>query len=577
MKDEDILKEARERYKSAHDGWDHIYKEAKDDLRMVYDIGDGQWPAEVRKARGNRPIVTVNKLQKFVRQRRGDQMQNRPRMKVIPVDSVADPKKAKLFNGLIRKIEYLSDANIAYDTAYGGALASSIGFFRLITQFEDDNSVNQEIRIKRVTNPFSILFDPMAQEFNLEDAQYCFVEDLMKVEDFKRKYPKATHVDFEGESSVFGDWLDGDNIRIAEYYAKEPIEKKIALLDTGETVELDEITLAQMERSGARIVKERTVKTHKVVWYKINGAEILERTDWPGKYIPIIPVFGDEVILDGKKYYISMARGAKGPQQMYNVWASAATENVMMSPKAPYMVDHRQIEGFEKEWDESNVKNRMYIRYKSIGALGKPSREPQTQVPAAIIGMLQSTAYDIEDSLGMYEASKGQASNERSGKAIKARLEQSDKGTFAFVDNFIRAIVYSGKQIIDLIPKIYDTARAVQIIGETGEDEVANINTPVMGPNGEIIVDNDLSVGKFDIISTIGASSSSQREEMVQMMIESMQYAPTVAPYIAPLIFKFADWEGSDEVYQEIQKGVQMAQQQDQLGQGGMPPEMPVQ
>jgi hypothetical protein len=257
---------------------------------------------------------------------------------------------------------------------------------------------------------------------------------------------------------------------------------------------------------------------------------------------------------------------------MYNMWATAATENVAMSPKAPFIVDHRQIKGFETEWEESNIKNRMYIRYNSISGLPKPQREAQTQVPNAIIGMLQSTAYDIEDHLGKYEASKGQASNERSGKAIEARVAQSDKGTYTFIDNLTRAIIYAGRQLIDLIPKIYDTHRALAITDESGNQQTVDVNMPTIAPGGKPVLVNDLSVGKFDLIATTGLTSASKRQEMVRMLIEAMQYAPTIAPVIAPMIFKYSDWPGAQEVYAEIKKATeQQAKMSENTPQGATP------
>ncbi|MCE5226672.1 MAG: hypothetical protein LLG05_12545 [Porphyromonadaceae bacterium] len=560
-KDEDILNEAKSRYEVASQGWEHIYGALKDDFKFVYDVDGGQWSEESLYQRAGRPCLTVNKLQKFVRQLRGDMMQNRPRVKTIPVDSKADPKKAELFNGLIREIEYLSSAEIAYDTAYTHAVSGSVGFFRIVTEYADGDTFEQDIRIKRIINPTAVYFDPNAVEFCMQDARYCFIESLIDKDDFIKQYPDEEVIDFNGNPDLYGSWLQDNKVRIAEYFTKEPVKKKIVQLHTGEIVELTTKEKQRIELSGDQIVQEREVDTHKVMWYKICGTKILQKAEWPGKDIPIIPVFGDEIVAGGKKYYLSLTRGAKGSQQMYNYWASAATENVMMSPKNPYIVDHRQIKGFESEWEEANIKNRMFIRYNAVNGLQKPSRESQVQVPNAIVNMMQSTAYDIEDHLGRYEASKGEASNERSGKAIVARINQSDKGTYTFVDNLARAIIYCGRQLIDLIPKIYDTPRALRVMGEEGSESLEIVNSPTMGPDGEVKIENDLSVGKFDLIASTGPSYGSQRQEMVQMMIESMQYAPGIAPVLAPLIFKYSDWPGSQEVFATLQGALQQAQE----------------
>jgi len=318
-----------------------------------------------------------------------------------------------------------------------------------------------------------------------------------------------------------------------------------------------------IRRKGFKIVNDRVVDSHVVKWAKICGLnEPLEEKEWIGSQIPIIPMFGDEIVVDGRRYYLSMIRGAKGPQRMYNYWASAATENVMQTPKTPFILDHRQIKGLEAEWNDANINPRPYLRYHAIGGLPKPTREPQTQVPAAIIQMMQSTAYDIEDHLGRYEAAKGEASNERSGKAIIARINQSDKGTFTFVDNATRAIIAGLKQIVEIIPKVYDTKRALTILGEDGSRQRVNVNVPVIGPNGELSTSNDLTVGTYDVIASVGPSFSSRREEMSKMLIESLQYAPMLAPILTPLIFKYSDWPGSQEVYNEIMSGIQQAQAQ---------------
>ena len=565
-KDDDFISDVKERYKEATDGWRHIYEAASDDMKFVYDIDEGQWPANIRAQRetDGRPVITSNKLQKVLRRIRGDGLMNRPRLKVIPADSQADPPMAELYSDIIREIEYLSAADIAYDTAHNHAISSSVGFFRLITQFSDDMSFDQDIRIKRINNQLSVHFDPYATEFNLEDAKYCFVEDLMDKKYFRKRYPGAEISDFDSTSgNVFGDWMQKDKVKVAEYFYKDPVQKKIVLLSTGEIIPVDnEKTIEAIREMGGQVVRERIVNTHVVRWCKVNGFEVLEKKVWPGKHIPIIPVFGDEVVVDGKKYYLSLARGAKGPQQMYNYWATAATETVALAPKMPFIVDHRQIKDFEQEWDEANLSNRMYIRYNAVQGLNKPSREPQAQIPTGIMNMMQATAYDIEDHLGDYQSAKGEESNERSRVAILARVEQSNKGTYLFFNNRTRAIIYAGRQLIDLIPKIYNRQRVIQTMTETGDHNRVEVNKQVLGPDGNPAVQNDLSVGKYDLIATVSAEFASKRQEMVQMMINAMQYAgPETAQIIAPLIFEYSDWPGAQEIAGKIQQAIGRLQQ----------------
>jgi len=579
MKPDSFIQEAKSNYQQAVDGWCEIYDQLGKDMRFVYDIDSGQWPDDIKKERTDerRPMLTLNKILKFVWSLRGDALQNRPRMKVIPVDNEGDVKMAKRYNGLIREIEYLSDAPTAYDTAYAHAIASSVGFFRLVTEFEP-GTFNSVLKIERILNPTSVHFDPRATKFELEDARYCFIEEFVKQEEFKSRWPNASTSHFSGMGTkLYGDWLQGKNIRVAEYFYKNPVRSTLVQLDDGQVLTLSkDMTKEYIRSHGRTIVRDRVEQGHEVKWVKMNGIEVLEEGIWPGNDIPIIPVFGDEIVVEGKKHYLSFFRGAKDAQRMYNFWATAATETVALAPKMPFIVDHRQIKGFETEWEEANRANRMYIRYNAIQGMTKPSREQGTEIPAAIMSMMRSTAFDIEDHLGRYEASKGQQGNERSKVAIVARIKQSDKGAYAFADNFKKAIVYATRQMIDLIPKVYDTQRSLRIMDEAGNETLESFNKPTMGIDGEPEIQNNLAVGKYDLIATIGASFGSKREEMVDTMIKCLQFAPEFAAVIAPLVFKFSDMEGADEIHQALKEHARKLEMQARTqGSGKVGPQSP--
>lgn len=585
--EQEFIDLVRENYDTACQAWEPIYKLAEEDLEFTYDVGNGQWPESVKQSReeNHRPCLTINKLQKFVRQMRGNMRANRPRIKVIPVDSVADPQKAEIFNGLIRQIEYSSGADIAYDTAYGFAVASSLGYWRLVTEYDDDGTFNQVIKLKRIINPSSVHFDPFAKEFTMEDAMYCFVEDLMDEDIYYATYPDAEKVDWDNVTDAMSQWVDvaGKKVKICEYFWKDPVVTEIADLENVGMVEIGEETnyekrvfsQSDIEFYKFKVKKSRKIITYKVKYCKLNGQGILEGPkDWPGKYIPIIPVFGDEVVIKGKRYLLSWIRGAKGPQEMYNYFATSAAETVGQVPKVPNIIADEQIAGYEGEWDNANIVPRQYLRYHHVPGLPAPTQNTQVQIPAGIINQMNISAMDIEDHLGQYEAAKGQSSNERTGRAIQMRIEQSDKGAFTFVDNMTRAIVYSGKQLIDLIPKIYDSARVVQMLGEDGKTTPVEINKPKLIPGVGPAVVNDLRVGKFDLIATAGPSFDSKRQENMQFMMDALQYAPGFAEVIVPLMFKYSDSPGAQEVYEQIRAEVERQQQlaQSQAGPNGGKP-----
>ena len=558
---EEILKLARDRFQLLFIAEQDIRNAALDDMKFAYNVDNGQWPADIRAKRQNdsRPCLTSNKLRKFISVIANKERENRIAAKVRPVDDKSDPATAKALQDIIRNIEYLSAADEIYTQAGEHALACGFGYWRVLTDYADENSFDQEIKIAPIENPFSVYMDPQ--------GEFCFVRDAMTLEEFKREYPDATAANFDGAKieQEMELWYDAKKVFIAEYFQKEYHTKRIAQVREardGETtiVELNaDRTEEDLAAEAIEILEIRQVRSYKIMWYKITGSEILEKEEWPGKHIPIIEVEGDKINVGGKIYKRSLIRDAKDPQSMYNFWITAMTEKVALAPKAPFLVTPGEIKGYEEEWKRANEDNLPYLRYNPMGQR-TPQRQQPAQVDAGAMNMLQIADNDIMDVIGMSEASLGEKSNERTGRAIFARQQRSDLGAFLFPDNLRRAIVKTGRILIDLTPKIYDTHRIVRIIGEDGQaDTTVEVNRPFL-EGGESKIENDLSVGKYDVQADI-RQYSSRRQETVEMLIQAMQYAPTVAPFFVDLIFKYLDAPGADEIAGRLQQALAATQQ----------------
>lgn len=338
--------------------------------------------------------------------------------------------------------------------------------------------------------------------------------------------------------------------------------KTIAQLNNGDVVELKEGDEEVLNQKEIKIVNKRQVKGHQVMWCKIDGYSILEGKEingdtvpmeWPGKYIPIIPVLGDEINIQGKRIFMSLIRDAKDPQRMYNYWRTHATETVALVPKTPYIAEETQIEGHEKIWQDANKKNYSVLPYKYVPNVPPPQRTIQAQVPSGVVNEAEIANRDLDDTTGYYEASRGAPSNERSGKAILLRQKGSEKSGFTFIDNFRRAMIFEGKILVDLIPKIYDTERVVRLRDVEDVETFANINQVIV-ENGNTRILNDLSVGKYDAVVDTGPSYATKRMEAADGMIAVIQYAPGVAPYILPLVADLQDWPGKDKLTEILSK-----------------------
>ena len=553
---DDLLKEAKEAFELcvAHEAENRA--QALDDIRFAR-LGE-QWPLEVRKRRelDARPCLTINRLPAFIRQVVNDARQNRPAIKVHPADDAADPAVAEIMNGLIRNIEYVSDADTAYDTALDCAVTSGLGYFRVNTRYCDDDSFDQDIVIQRVANPFSIFGDPYSTAADSADWSIAFVVDSMSRQRFKARYKGAGALDWDalGYGGLAAPWLDDDRIMAAEYWTRRPVKRLILALSNGETVAEDVYLAnkAMFDGLGVGVIGQpREAISHAVKQHLMTGAEVLETVDWAGKYIPIVPVYGDEVNLEGRRHLRSLVRDAKDPQRMFNYWRTTSTELAALAPRAPFIGPKGAFKTDADKWATANVENHAYIEFDGPNP---PQRQAFGGVPAGALQEAMNASDDIKSILGLFDASLGAASNESSGRAILARMREGDVSTFHFVDNLSRAIRHAGRILIDLIPKVYAAPRIVRVLGPGGEPSTVAVNQPAQpgGQGGPLAAVYDLAAGKYDLTVEAGPSFTTRREEAASQMIELIRAFPEAAPVLGDLLAKNLDWPGADEIAQRL-------------------------
>lgn len=554
------IRDILDRYNEAWEADGDNREDAYDDLRFL--AGD-QWDHRAKREREyyRKPVITINRMGQFVRQVTGDMRLNPTSIRVQPVDDFADIDKAEILEGIIRQIEYASGATNIYAHAFECAVGVGIGHFRVVTQYEKDSVDKQEIHLKRILNPLAVTWDPNAQEIDRSDADYCFVSELMSHRAFKKKYPDANLTDFPRESrhnNLF--WQEGDYIRVAEFWHREPYQRTLAMTIEGETIDLTGITKADWkflplaEREDGKPLT-RTFTDYRIKQYIVSGKEILaDASSWAGRYIPIIPAIGSEIPLDEITVRHGLIRYAKDPQRLYNYYRSSQAELISQQPRAPFLVTAKMIKGYAAEWNTANVNPRPYLPYNPDPEA--PGRRPdRVQPPTASPALWQEAAIaadDMKATTGIYDAALGAKSNETSGRAILARQREGDVGSYHYFDNFKVAIKRVGDILIDLIPKIYDTERVVRIIGaESDEPQPVRINRQVPGLD-EVM--NDLSIGKFDVRVTSGPAFSTRREEAREGMTALIQSAPQLTPLIADIYVEAMDFPKAKEMAERIRR-----------------------
>jgi hypothetical protein len=545
--DKDLLKDAQEQFKRAEEAEADNRKMALDDLKFAR-LGE-QWPETVRRQREleGRPCLTINRMPSFIRQVVNDSRQNKPSIRYVPVED-GDEDTAEVMNGLIRNIEYTSNADIAYDTAIEFAVSCGMGYIRVDTDYSYDDSFSQDIKILQVPNVFSVYGDPDSTSADGSDWKTAFVTDILKEEDFKRRYPDAAISSVDGEDSL--DWFGDDWVRIAEWWTKKEVPAQLLKLANG-IILLEDTYLQQKDMYdmlGLQVIGQRDTTTCKIKQRIISGSDILEENDWAGKYIPIVPVYGDEVNVEGKRHFLSLIRHAKDAQQMFNYWRTASTELVALAPKAPFIGPVGAFDTDANKWATANTETHPYLEFDGDFP---PERQPFSGVPAGALQEAMNASDDMKSIMGIYDASLGARSNETSGRAIMARQREGDVSTFHFIDNLSRSIRQVGRICGDLIPKIYNEERVIRVLGEDGASKQVKINGEYQDEDGKVLM-HDLSAGKYDLIVKSGPSFTSRREEAATQMMELIRSFPAAAPVVGDLIAQNLDWPGADEIAERL-------------------------
>lgn len=593
-----LLETAQKRLKLCIDADSHNRTAAIEDLKF---INGEMWDASEAKQRSldRRPCLQINLLNKYRNQLVGEQRNNRVRIKVRPVDSKADTNIAKIYEGIISNIEYLSKYKTIYNFAYDQAVDCGYGAWEALTRYTDENPFEQEIYLSLIKNPFLVYLDPEDDA----DPKYGFVITKMNNDVFDEKYPEATKPDdiFEkGQGIGQEHWYDKDTVTIARYYVKEKKTKKKALMSDGTILDRDVAeqrivawtkTVEGLKTQGQQIsdtaiptiVKERDIEEYAVKCYIITGHDILEQYDWPGTMIPIVLLTGRERNIEGKKYIRGFIRDAKDPQKLYNYWYTSAAEHVALSPKSPWLATAKMIEGYESDYISANNRNIPVLKYKPDPRvpIAKPERQPAPAPPAALFQAIADARQNVKDAIGMYGGDIGDVGPNQSGKAIWQSQIPGDIGTFDIFDNFKLAIEQTGRILVDMIPGVYDTERDARIRNVDDTEQFVPINTTAGRALGKMQNDpnkfsgmdlqklgqeiqkkgpeagyNNINTGKYGIVVDTSPSTATQRQEAGERFMQLLQTPMgNLIERIAPdLVIKNFDFLESDEFARRARK-----------------------
>jgi len=562
---------AKKRFQLAVEATKEMRDLGDEDIKFI--AGD-QWDEDIKQMRiqAKRPVITINRCPQMVRNVTNDQKLNRPSIKVYPCDDKADVETAKIFQGLIRQIENESNAEQAYDTGHENAAKRSYGYWRIVTEYESPTSLKQKILIKRIRNPNSVLLDPFHKEKDGSDANWGFVFEDIPKDEFNHEFPEseissATDWKIDGQSDML--WIGEQTVRVAEYFTKEWKDDElieVQLIVDGRSF-VETILKSQAEEKFAEFAaknifvkptgKTRKTKIPVIEWYKMDGSKFLEENIFPGQYIPIIPVYGEEHDIDGKVVRESVIRHSKDSQRMYNYLKSTAAETIALAPKSPWLVVDGQITPENAAmWRTANTANHPYLVWKQTDSEGNqappPSRQTYEPPIQAVTQAAMLESEDIKNTSGITDSAMGNRSNETSGLAINARAQQAQKNTFHLTDNVNLSIKHTGRILVDIIPIVYDAPQAIRILGENDEGEIVRINE-LFNYKGEKRT-FDFSVGKYDVYVDSGPGFATKRQEAAAGMLEMAQSVPQLMQVAPDLIVRSLDWPNATELADRLKK-----------------------
>lgn len=532
-----VIETALERFKLAAEADEAWRQECLDDLE--FSVGN-QWPMDIETVRSKdgRPCLTMDQIQQSIRLVCNQYRQQPPAITVNPVGNGADVNTAEVLQGTIRHIETNCDATVAYEKTHEGMVRTGFHSCRLLNEYVDDDSDEQEIIIDWIPNAFSVYWQPGVPQ---DKARWCFIISDVPIDTYKADYPNsslATSSDFTATGNAPPMWITKEYYRVAEYFE-----------------------VVDVERKGKRPGK-------KVIWRKINAFEILEDPqDLPGTTIPVFTAYGDDIDVNGKRYVAGLVRNAKGPQRQYNYMVSGATEAIALAPKAPWIMAEGQVGDQKVQWETANVRNYAVLTYKQVDVAGKPAPPPQRNIVEppiqGLAHMIGQASLDLKASLGIYDPSLGQRKGDESGKAIERLQAQGSIATLNYSDNMSRMMRRLGRCLLEWIREIYDAPRIQRIINPDGSvKHVVIHNGPdqaqaakTLAEENEINKVFDIGTGKYDIVISVGPTYQSKRQEAVATQTELLKVIPPqVGQNILDLVIRNMDIPQSKEMADRIKK-----------------------
>lgn len=502
---DEIIEEALERFEAAQEAWSRIHSQYKEDL--LFANGE-QWDEKTARIRSqeDRSMLNYNKLLTNIKYIVNNARMNTPGIICSPITDGASKNTARIFDGIIKYIQYNSNSKTVYANALKGVCAGGLGAFQVLAEKDYDDETG--LVLKAIKDPTTVFIDPDADRTCFEDMKYAFIINWMDKKQFKRQYPDASADPLDDGAK---NWFQKDKIQVAEYWFK---------------------------------------MGKKVCYAIITGSEVLTLvTNYQGKYIPIVYMTGEEYVIDDVREFKGIVRDVKDIQRLLNYAKSETADYLARSAKQQWLLSEAQLGNYKSIWDSNNIQQYNYLPYASSADGAPRPIEPQVP-PAALITAGQEADADLKASIGIRDPLHD-VPGSQSGKAIGLQISEANVGIYNFYDSLKDGIQVLGKILVDLIPHYYDEAKTIQIMGEDGQINPVKINQPYL-ENGAW-TEHKLASGKYTVRVSSGPSYESQRSETAERLSDLVAKYPQMMQVAGDLIVKNLNFDGADEMASRLQ------------------------
>jgi hypothetical protein len=548
---EEYLQDLRENYQYDLEADADNRKAALEDKKFV--AGD-QWDQKVLQQRQGLPCLTINSIPQFIAQLVGDWRQNRNGIKVIPATD-GNKEIADIRSDLIRSIWTNCRADRVLDATFESTVSCGDGDFRVAVEYANEDVFDQEITVKGIDDCLSVVWDRLSIDPTGRDARRCYVDDVIPTKEFKRNFKDADPSNLsadEKQSLMATGWLDNGVVRVTEHWRMIERQRLLGMFQDGSIHVIEAHKLDDLTQKHGPMVRSRVSPCSYAQMHLVTGWKILAG---PYEYkltrLPIIRMTGRTVSIGDRRVRYGLVRFMKDSARLRNFWRSIAAEQLGYAPKAQWIANEKAVEGREDQIRKAHMTRDPLLIVNDEAVIGQDIQRVEPPVmQTALLNEAQINTQDMKDVTGIHDASLGIKSNETSGRAIMARQREGDVASLTYYDNGNASIEEAGDVINQLISQIYDGTRIVRIIGEDESAKLVKINDP-MDPKSP-----DLSLGRYQVVNTTGASYTTRRVEAAESMMEAIQVFPELMQIAGDLVVKAQDWPGSEELAERLRKTI---------------------